>query len=154
MFIHFIYLFIYLFIYSKSLIPVRRQRRVNVICICLCHETVLLFSMSSDWETVKNVVPGNSSTKPDQTGGDGKDVKQSNMFNYFVYYSRLGNNTNWCLEEASFCVRDHVNFASYPIRTTCGFVMHDAYNLNLNLFYETSRVEQALSLLKTYLYRR
>ena len=29
--------------------------------------------MSCDWETVKNVVPGNSSTKPDQTGGDGKE---------------------------------------------------------------------------------
>ena len=42
-----------------------------------------------DWETVKNVVPGNSSIKPDQTGGDGKGVKQSEMFNYSVY-SRLG----------------------------------------------------------------
>ena len=46
--------------------------------------------MSCDWETVKNVVPGNSSIKPDQTGGDGKGVKQSEMFNYSVY-SRLGN---------------------------------------------------------------
>ena len=46
--------------------------------------------MSCDWETVKNVVPGNSSTKPDQTGGNGKGVKQSEMFNYSVY-SRLGN---------------------------------------------------------------
>ena len=69
----------------------RRQRRVNFKCICLRHETVLLFSMSYDWETVKNVVPGNSSMKPDQTGGDGKGVKQSEMFNYSVY-SRLGNN--------------------------------------------------------------
>ena len=40
--------------------------------------------MSCDWETVKNVVPGNSSIKPDQTGGDGKGVKQSEMFNYSV----------------------------------------------------------------------
>ena len=71
----------------------RRQRRVNVKCICLRHETVLLFSMSCDWETVKNVVPGNSSMKPDQTGGDGKGVKQSEMFNYSVY-SRLGNKKN------------------------------------------------------------
>ena len=83
--------FIYLFIYSKSLIPVKLPRRVNVKCICLRHETVLLFCMSCDWETVKNVVPGNSSMKPDQTGGHGKGVKQSEMFNYFVY-SRLGNN--------------------------------------------------------------
>ena len=64
----------------------RRHRCVNVKCICLRHETVLLFSMSCDWETVKNVVPGNSSIKPD----DGKGVKQSEMFNYSVY-SRLGN---------------------------------------------------------------
>ena len=28
--------------------------------------------------------------KPDQTGGDGKGVKQSEMFDYSVY-SRLGN---------------------------------------------------------------
>ena len=51
--------------------------------------------MSCDWETVKNVVPGNSSMKPDQTVGDGKGVKQSEMFNYSVY-SRLGNKKN-CL---------------------------------------------------------
>ena len=62
----------------------RRQKRVNVICIGLSHETVLLFCMSCDCETVKNVVPGNSSTKPDQTGGDGKGAKQSKMFNNFV----------------------------------------------------------------------
>ena len=30
--------------------------------------------------------------KPDQTGGDGNGMKQSEMFNYYVY-SRLGNNT-------------------------------------------------------------
>ena len=47
--------------------------------------------MSCDWETVNNVVPGNSSMKPNKTGGDGKGVKQSKMFNYSVY-SRLGNN--------------------------------------------------------------
>ena len=69
----------------------RRKRRVEVKYICLRHETVLLFSLSCDRETVKNVVPGYSSMKPDQTGGDGKGVKQSEMFNYFVY-SRLGNN--------------------------------------------------------------
>ena len=68
----------------------RRQGRVNVKCICLRYETVLLFSMSRDWETVKNVVPGNSSMKLDQTCGDGKGVKQSEMFNYSEY-SRLGN---------------------------------------------------------------
>ena len=77
-----------------------KMLRVNVICICLRHETVLLFSMSCDWETVENVVPGNSSTKPDQTGGDRKGVKQSKMLNYYVY-SRLGNKID--------CVPYHVN---------------------------------------------
>ena len=77
----------------------RRQRRVNVKCICLRHETVLLFSMSRDWDTVQNVVQGNSSMKPDQTGVDGQGVKQSEMFNYSVY-SRLGNNPE-CLTEFS-----------------------------------------------------
>ena len=50
--------------------------------------------MSRDWEIVKNVVTGNSSMKLDQTGGDGKGVKQSEMFNYSVY-SRLGNNQKY-----------------------------------------------------------
>ena len=67
--------------------------RVNVKCICVRHGTVLLFSMSCDWETVKNVVPGYSSIKPDQTGGNRKGVKQSEMFNYSVY-SKLGNKVN------------------------------------------------------------
>ena len=66
----------------------RRQRRVKVKCICLRHETVLLFSMSCDWETVKNVVPGNSSMKPDQTGGDGKGVKQIQLFHTFLCNSQ------------------------------------------------------------------
>ena len=35
--------------------------------------------------------------KPDQSGGDGKGVKQSEMFNYFVY-SRLGNNV-YCFQK-------------------------------------------------------
>ena len=74
----------------------RRHRRVNVKCICLRNETALLFSMSCDWETVKNVVPGKSSMKPDQTGGDGKGAKQLEVFNYFVY-SRLGNNNIYVL---------------------------------------------------------
>ena len=68
----------------------RRHTRVN----CLRHETVLLFNISCDWKTVKNVVPGHSSMKPDQTGGDGKGVKQSEMFNYYVY-SRLGINSKF-----------------------------------------------------------
>ena len=39
--------------------------------MCLCHEIVQLFSMSCDWEIVKK-----NSSKPDQTGSNGKGVKQ------------------------------------------------------------------------------
>ena len=34
--------------------------------------TVLLFTASRDWDAVKNVVPGNSSSKPDQFGSEEK----------------------------------------------------------------------------------
>ena len=63
--------------------------------------------MSCDWETVKNVVPVNSSMKPDQTGGDGKGVKQSEMFNYSVY-SRLVNNKQWC-SRVVFCMPNNTS---------------------------------------------
>ena len=39
--------------------------------------TVLLFIASRDWETDKNVVPGNSSSKPDPLGGKKKGADQS-----------------------------------------------------------------------------
>ena len=55
----------------------------------------MLASVSCDWETVKNVVTGNSSSKPDRTGRDGKFVKQSKMLNNSAY-SRLGNNMTYC----------------------------------------------------------
>ena len=51
----------------------------------------MLISVSCDCETVKNVVTGNSSSKPDRTGRDRKFVKQSKMLNNSAY-SRLGNN--------------------------------------------------------------
>ena len=51
----------------------------------------MLASVSCDCETVKNVVTGNSSSKPDRTGRDGKFVKQSKMLNNSAY-SRLVNN--------------------------------------------------------------
>ena len=38
---------------------------------------VLLFIVSRDWETVKNVVPGNSTSKPNQLGSEGKGAEQS-----------------------------------------------------------------------------
>ena len=37
--------------------------------------TVLQFIMSRDWETIKNVVPGNSSSKPDQLCSEGKGAE-------------------------------------------------------------------------------
>ena len=54
----------------------------------------MLISVSCDCKTVKNVVTGNSSSKPDRTGRDGKFVKQSKMLNNSAY-SRLGNNIGW-----------------------------------------------------------
>ena len=45
----------------------------------------MLASVSCDGETVKNVVTGNSSSKPDRTGRDGKFVKQSKMLNNSAY---------------------------------------------------------------------
>ena len=38
---------------------------------------VLMFIASRDWETVKNVVPGNSSSKLAQLGSDRKGDEQS-----------------------------------------------------------------------------
>ena len=50
----------------------------------------MLISVSCDWETVKNVVTGNSSSKLDRNDRDGKFVTQSKMLNNSAY-SRLGN---------------------------------------------------------------
>ena len=63
--------------------------------ICLHHVTEQLFSVSGDWKTVKNVVPGNSLSKPDQTGTDRKAEMVSKMLNFFIYI-RLDNVSN-CL---------------------------------------------------------
>ena len=60
---------------------------------------VHLTSLLRDWETVKNVFPGNSSLKPDQTDRDRKVAKQSKMLNNSLYIT-LGNNTR-CLELAT-----------------------------------------------------
>ena len=38
---------------------------------------LLLFVASRGWETVKDVVPGNSSSKPDQLGRERKDDGQA-----------------------------------------------------------------------------
>ena len=54
---------------------------------------VISVSASNDWETVKNVFTGNSSSKPDRTDRDGKVAKQSKMLNNSAY-SRLGNKKN------------------------------------------------------------
>ena len=47
------------------------------------------FTASRDWETVRNVVPGNSSLKPDQLrlGSEGKCAEQSFLILYlfFIY---------------------------------------------------------------------
>ena len=52
-----------------------------------------MFRASHDWETVTNVLPGNSSSKPDRTDRDRKVAKQSKMLNNSAY-STLGNKTS------------------------------------------------------------
>ena len=56
------------------------------LCIVLhrVSMTVLLFTLLCDWETVINVVPGNSSSKPDQFGSKAQGAEQSsNAFRLF-----------------------------------------------------------------------
>ena len=60
----------------RSLI-IQRHSRLFVYIIILHCVSMLLFIASRDWETVKNVVPGNSSSKPDQLGSEGKSAEQS-----------------------------------------------------------------------------
>ena len=48
------------------------------------------------WVIIKNVVTGNSSSKPDRTGRNGKFVKQSKMLNNSAY-SRLGNKLEYII---------------------------------------------------------
>ena len=53
--------------------------------------TVLLFTASHDWETVKNFVPANHSSKPDQLGSKGKVLHSHQILNYsdinlFIYF--------------------------------------------------------------------
>ena len=54
---------------------VLRSSEVRVYLRIILHRvsmTVLLFTASRDWKTVKNVVPGNSSSKPGQLCNEGK----------------------------------------------------------------------------------
>ena len=44
--------------------------------------TVLLFTASRDWETVKNAVPRNSLSKQDQLGSEGKVLNSHQILNY------------------------------------------------------------------------
>ena len=56
------------------------------LCIILHRVSMavlLLFIASRDWERVKNVVTGNSSSKPDQLGSERKGDEQS--LNVFLY---------------------------------------------------------------------
>ena len=47
--------------------------------------TVLLFIPSRDWGTVENVVPGNSSSKPDQLDSKGKGAEIS-LNDILIFY--------------------------------------------------------------------
>ena len=61
----------------RSLIKQRSLRLFVYIILHRVSMIVLLFIASCDWETVKTVVPGNSSLKPDQLGSEGKVAEQS-----------------------------------------------------------------------------
>ena len=63
-----------------NLIKQRSSHLSVYLCIILHRvsmNVLLLFIASRDWETVKNVVPGNSSSKPDQLGSERKGDEQS-----------------------------------------------------------------------------
>ena len=85
--------------------------------------------MSFDWETVKNVVPGNSSMKPDQTG---KGVKQSEMFNYSVY-SRLGNKRTCCIIEPGY-IAPVLSIANCHCKIKLGWFVDLILNIPVNNF--------------------
>ena len=58
---------------------IKNEVRIH-LCIILHRVSIavlLLFIASRDWETVKNVVLGNSSSKPDQLGSERKGDEQS-----------------------------------------------------------------------------
>ena len=64
----------------RSLIEQRSLPLFVYIILHCVSMIVLLFITrhvaSRDWETVKTVVPGNSSSKPDQLGSEGKGAEQ------------------------------------------------------------------------------
>ena len=103
----------------------------------------MLTSVSCDCETVKNVVTGNSLSKPDRTGRDGKFVKQSKMLNNSAY-SRLGNNSKCfgvCVIISTFVVRclniEGTTFVKIRERRMFPFITKLKVSLNviLALFY-------------------
>ena len=57
----------------------------NKIKLEACDCTAVYMACHVTGTTIKNVVPGNSSSKLDQTGSNEKCAKQSKMLNYFVY---------------------------------------------------------------------
>ena len=69
----------------------------------------MLISVSCDWETVKNVVTGNSSSKPDRTGRDGKFAKQSKMLNNSAYTNVVGWVINIVVTENDFHILKKTN---------------------------------------------
>ena len=60
-----------------NLIKQRIQINLCIILHRVSMAVLLLLIASRDWETVKYVVPGNSSSKPDQLGSERKGDEQS-----------------------------------------------------------------------------
>ena len=55
----------------------RKMERIIIISLRHVSMKVLQFTASRNWETVKNVVLGNSSSKSDQLDSEGKGAEQS-----------------------------------------------------------------------------
>ena len=62
---------LFLFILIRRNLYLKQQSLATLNDMCLCHVIVQLFRMSCDLEIVKK-----NSSKPDQTGSNGKGVKQ------------------------------------------------------------------------------
>ena len=106
----------------------------------------MLISVLCDCTTVKNVVTGNSSSKPDRTGRDGKFVKQSKMLNNSAY-SRLGNKKqyapstfqSWGHNKNTCQNKDRLGYRSDKGNGNLGFVKT---TVNKTVFIKEKRKEE------------
>ena len=63
----------------------QRRSRLFVYNSASCLYDCAALQRSRHWETVKNVVPGNSSSKPDQLGSEGKGAEHEQSLNVLLF---------------------------------------------------------------------